>query len=67
MPREKIMPSSVTQGSKHYLIIYYLYYKEESHTNIKDLPKQLAKLNVCILYVIMSITLIPSISHRKIQ
>ena len=22
--------------------------KEEPHTNIKDLPKQLAKLNVCI-------------------
>ena len=30
-----------------------VYYKEEPHTNIKDLPKQLAKLNVCIdnLYV----------------
>ena len=24
------------------------FFKEEPHTNIKDLPKQLAKLNVCI-------------------
>ena len=31
------------------------FFKEEPHTNINDLPKQLAKLNVCIdnsLYVI---------------
>ena len=46
------MPSSVTQGSEHYLIIYitsyFFFFKEEPHTNIKDLPKQLAKLNVCI-------------------
>ena len=41
-------------------IIYipsYFFFKEEPHTNTKDLPKQLAKLNVCIdnsLYVIMS-------------
>ena len=38
--------------------------KEEPHTNIKDLPKQLAKLNVCIdnsLYVVMSVTYFDSV------
>ena len=38
--------------------------KEEPHTNIKDLPKQLAKLNVCIdnsLYVIMSVAYFDSV------
>ena len=27
--------------------------KEEPHTNIKDLPKQLAKLNVTIVYMLL--------------
>ena len=62
------------------------YYKEEPHTNIKDLPKQLAKINymllrllyvtimllyiICyynMLYYVIMLTLIPSISHRKID
>ena len=41
-----------------------MYYKEEPHTNIKDLPKQLAKLNVCIdnsLYVIMKVAYFDSV------
>ena len=37
------MPSSVTQGSKHYLIIY----KEEPHTNNKRFTES-AELNVCM-------------------
>ena len=33
-------------------ILYHIIYKEEPHTNIKDLPKQLAML-LCLLYVII--------------
>ena len=39
--------------------------KEEPHTNIKDLPKQLAKLNVCIdnsLYVIIKVAYFDSVA-----
>ena len=30
------------------IILFKHFFKEEPHTNIKDLPKQLAKLNVYI-------------------
>ena len=53
----------------NYIILYYLN-KEEPHTNIKDLPKQLAKLNVyidnslAICYCLIKVAYFDSVIER---